>query len=65
MSVDTPDTDPLKLRFAYEILTLSDWLSHTIRLRILRFMSVLNPEIISNLGLASSDFARHYSRNLV
>ena len=28
-------------------------------------MSVLNPDIISNTGLASSNFARHYFRNLV
>ena len=28
-------------------------------------VSVLNPDIISNTGLASSNFARHYFRNLV
>ena len=38
---------------------------YTIRLRFSMLMSVLNPEIISNLGLASSNFARHYFRNLV
>ena len=28
-------------------------------------VSVLNPDVISNTGLASSNFARHYFRNLV
>ena len=43
MSVDTPDTNLAKFRFAYEILTLSDWLSHTIRLQNLSIVSVLTP----------------------
>ena len=43
MSVGTPDTDLFLQRFAYEILTLSDWLSHTIRLRFKKIMSVLTP----------------------
>ena len=45
VSVGTPDTVHLKLCFAYEILTLSDWLSHTIRLHTLRIMSVLTPKL--------------------
>ena len=45
MSVDTPDSDHNRLRFAYEILTLSDWLSHTIRLQIQLLMSVLTPPL--------------------
>ena len=65
MSVDTPDTDQHKQDFAYGILTLSDLLSHTVRLPYLKLVSVLNPDIISNTGLASSNFARHYFRNLV
>ena len=65
MSVDTPDTDRNKQDFAYGILTLSDRLSHTVRLSNLLLVSVLNPDIISNTGLASSNFARHYFRNLV
>ena len=52
-------------RFAYEILTLSDWPSHAIRLRFhVRYVCPY-PENISIPGLASSDFARHYFRNLV
>ena len=64
VSVDTPDTNHFSIYFVYEILTLYDWLSHTIRLYRLKIMSVHNPGIISNTGLASSNFARHYSRNL-
>ena len=45
MSVGTPDTDLKKLRFAYETLTLSDWLSQTIRLHIFLIMSVLTPTL--------------------
>ena len=43
MSVDTPDTDPLKLRFAYEILTLYDRPSHVLRLGFRMLISVLTP----------------------
>ena len=65
MSVDTQDSDYNQQRFAYEILTLSDWLSHTIRLQFnVRYVCPY-PKGISVSGLASSDFARHYSRNLV
>ena len=45
MSVDTPDTDQFNFRFAYEILTLYDWLSHTIRLQKLNLVSVLTPRL--------------------
>ena len=53
------------LCFAYEILTLFDWPSHVIRLHIFVRYICPYPVIISDYGLASSDFARHYSRNLV
>ena len=43
VSVGTPDTVHLKLCFAYEILTLYDWLSQTIRLHTYLIMSVLTP----------------------
>ena len=45
MSVGTLDTNHYYIRFAYEILTLSDWLSHTIRLPILPLVSVLTPKL--------------------
>ena len=45
MSVGTPDTDVLNFRFAYEILTLSDWLSQTIRLQSYSIVSVLTPAL--------------------
>ena len=45
MSVDTQDTVHLKIRFAYETLTLSGRLSHTVRLQILRIMSVRTPPL--------------------
>ena len=48
MSVDTLDTNHNKLSFAYEILTLSDWLSHTIRLPNLLLLSVLTPYLFLN-----------------
>ena len=53
------------LCFVYRILTFSDAASHLLRLHITVLISVLNPENISTLGLASSNFARHYFRNLV
>ena len=52
-------------RFAYEILTLSDRPSHVVRLRFAVRYVCPYPIIISDYGLASSDFARHYFRNLV
>ena len=50
--------------FDYVALTLSDWPSQTIRLTKFTDLAVRNPEYIATFGLASSDFARHYSRNL-
>ena len=52
-------------RFAYEILTLSDRPSHVVRLRFAVRYVCPYPIGISVYGLASSDFARHYFRNLV
>ena len=50
--------------FDYEALTLSGGFSHTLRLPFHVLASVLNPGRISTSGLASSVFARRYSRNL-
>ena len=51
--------------FAYGTLTLFRWPSHAILLdSTLSFISWPNPKNISTFGLASSAFARHYSRNL-
>ena len=52
------------INFDYVALTLSDWPSQTIRLTKLTDVAVRNPEYIATFGLASSDFARHYFRNL-
>ena len=46
-------------------LTLFGSLSQVIRLTLNNSVCSPNPESISTLGLASSIFARHYSRNLV
>ena len=50
--------------FDYVALTLFDWPSQTIRLTKLTDLAVHNPAHIATYGLASSDFARHYFRNL-
>ena len=50
--------------FAYGILTLSDVPSHALRLNLKVLSAVQNPGNIAIPGLASSAFARHYSRNL-
>ena len=50
--------------FAYMTLTFFGWLSHTIQLCSSVTCAVHYPECITTLGLASSAFARHYSRNL-
>ena len=65
VSADTMDTARSASLFAYGILTLSDWLFHTIRLSSAFHIAVLNPSRIATIGFASSAFARHYSRNLV
>ena len=46
-------------------LTFSGGLSHALRLPNLMRYAVHNPKRISTFGLAFSDFAHHYSRNLV
>ena len=50
--------------FDYVALTLSDRPSQTFRLTKLSDLAVRNPGDIATTGLASSDFARHYFRNL-
>jgi len=65
VSRSTLDPDPQKTNFAYETFTLCRGPSHALRLSVLWFLSVLNPEGISTSGLASCAFARHYLRNLV
>ncbi len=54
----------VRLVFDYVALTLSDGPSQTLRLTMLTVLAVRNPENIATFGLASSDFARHYFRNL-
>ena len=51
--------------FAYRIITFFDAASQPLRLHFTIRCVSPNPLIISNQGLASSAFARHYSRNLV
>ena len=51
--------------FAYEALTLSRSVSHRIRLNIRNSLCGPYPGLITESGLASSAFARHYLRNLV
>ena len=50
--------------FAYVALTLCDRPSHAVLLRNTSNVAVRNPGNIATSGLASSAFARHYSRNL-
>ena len=45
-------------------LTLSGRPSHAVLLEIITHVAVRNPRNIATSGLASSAFARHYSRNL-
>ena len=54
----------LSLVFAYMTLTFFGGTSHSLRLTINLLTVVRNPRNISTSGLASSAFARHYSRNL-
>ena len=60
VSGDTLDTVNLSSCFVYWTITNYGQLSHTVRLhsKIVRYGP--NPEVISNSGLASSAFARHY-----
>ena len=54
----------IHINFDYVALTLSDGPSQTLRLSMLPVIAVRNPGYIATAGLASSDFARHYFRNL-
>ena len=65
VSADTLDTANLFSRFTYKTFTFFGGLSHTLRLRLKIVHRGPNPTCISTYGLASSAFARHYSRNLV
>ena len=65
VSADTLDTANLSQHFIYRTLTFSGWLSHTIRLWFRVRCVCPYPVLISKDGLASSNFARHYFRNLV
>ena len=58
--------DPVSfiLPFTYVALTLSGRPSHAVPLEMMNFLTVRNPGNIATSGLASSAFARHYSRNL-
>ena len=53
------------LDFIYKTITSYGHASHRVRLSSYVQFTVHNPKCISTLGLASSAFARHYSRNLV
>ena len=55
----------LYLDFIYETITPYGHASHRVRLSSYIQFTVHNPGCISTTGLASSAFARHYSRNLV
>ena len=65
VSADTSDPARLPSPFVYRTLTSCGRLFHTVRLRSVHLLAVLYPVRISTPGLASSAFARHYSRNLV
>ena len=61
----TLDPAPVSFAFGYMALTFSGGPSQTLLLANSTFPAVRNPKHIATFGLASSDFARHYSRNLV
>ena len=50
--------------FVYVALTRSGRPSHAVLLEMTLHVAVRNPGDIATSGLASSAFARHYSRNL-
>ena len=52
------------ISFEYVALTLCGLPSHAVLLDIASHVAVRNPGDIATSGLASSDFARHYFRNL-
>ena len=64
VSRGTLDPVPFVLPFDYVALTLCGRPSHAVLLEITNFSTVRNPGNIATSGLASSAFARHYSRNL-
>ena len=65
VSVSTPDPVWFLPSFAYETFTLSGQSFQNCSATRLIPYNCPYPVSISTLGLASSDFARHYSRNLV
>ena len=65
VSADTLDYANLSSHFAYKTLTSFGRSSHTVRLSSEVVSRGPNPACIATYGLASSAFARHYSRNLV
>ena len=64
MSRGTLDPASSAISFKYVAVTLSGRPSHAVLLEITSHDAVRNPEDIATFGLASSAFARHYSRNL-
>ena len=64
VSRGTLDPAESALSFRYVALTLCGRPSHAVLLEITSYCAVRNPEDIATFGLASSAFARHYSRNL-
>ena len=64
MSRGTLDPAIQILSFKYVALTLSGRPSHAVLLEMTLHTAVRNPGDIATSGLASSAFARHYSRNL-
>ena len=65
VSDDTLDSANSSFNFAYKTITSFGRSSHTVRLSSEVVRRSPNPECIATSGLASSAFARHYSRNLV
>ena len=64
VSRGTLDPAESALSFRYVAVTLCGRPSHAVLLEITSYCAVRNPEDIATFGLASSAFARHYSRNL-
>ena len=64
VSRGTLDPARYALPFKYVALTLCGRPSHAVLLGITSHVAVRNPGDIATSGLASSAFARHYSRNL-
>ena len=64
VSRGTLDPASSAISFKYVAVTLCGRPSHAVLLRILTLVAVRNPANIATAGLASSAFARHYSRNL-